>query len=440
MSETPQKNYLKNSMRVSLVVLGSLLVFSIVPEITIGSFTCKKLDILADVKASKENAEAARNKKKDTINSPVTKAAECPTGIQCIEGDPKKSGMFDFFRKLKKSKKSRVRIAWFGDSYSEGDMIVAHLRDTLQRIFGGRGVGYVPITSPAAGARATILHTYKGWSRKSIVEKNGHLAGISGDAWTPLENAFASFSVSKMLNWNSLSGFNQLGILYKNNGGSIQLKSTENIELNISESNEIEYEVVDLKNAKTAKVSAAGNVSLYGLYLNDETGLYIDNYALRGNSGVGNLAIPVATYNRCQELLEYDLIVLQYGLNATGGKSKNNDWYAEQFDKMVKHMKKSFPNVPILIIGVPDRGQRKGGVVKTMTGIVEMVEMQKNVALRNQCLYWNLFEAMGGENAVVKMVKNNLAAKDYTHVTFKGGQHIAGLFASSFLHLYYKNK
>lgn len=32
---------------------------------------------------------------------------------------------------------------------------------------------------------------------------------------------------------------------------------------------------------------------------------------------------------------------------------------------------------------------------------------------------------MGGENSIVRFVKNNWASKDYTHVSFRGGREIA---------------
>ena len=43
--------------------------------------------------------------------------------------------------------------------------------------------------------------------------------------------------------------------------------------------------------------------------------------------------------------------------------------------------------------------------------------------------YWNLFEAMGGEGSIQKMVKANpsQANRDYTHINFKGGKHLATL-------------
>ena len=40
-----------------------------------------------------------------------------------------------------------VRIAYFGDSFIEADILTGDLREMLQKRFGGCGVGYVPITT-----------------------------------------------------------------------------------------------------------------------------------------------------------------------------------------------------------------------------------------------------------------------------------------------------
>ncbi|MEZ4850537.1 MAG: hypothetical protein R3B93_18375 [Bacteroidia bacterium] len=55
-----------------------------------------------------------------------------------------------------KSRKGKTRIAYFGDSMIEGDLITQSLRNDLQELLGGQGVGFVPITSQTYGFRKTI--------------------------------------------------------------------------------------------------------------------------------------------------------------------------------------------------------------------------------------------------------------------------------------------
>jgi hypothetical protein len=47
---------------------------------------------------------------------------------------------------LKTTKKGKIRIAYFGDSMIEGDLLTQTLRKLLQKEFGGYGVGFFPFT------------------------------------------------------------------------------------------------------------------------------------------------------------------------------------------------------------------------------------------------------------------------------------------------------
>ena len=56
-----------------------------------------------------------------------------------------------------------------------------------------------------------------------------------------------------------------------------------------------------------------------------------------------------------------------------------------------------------------------------------MRDAQREIAQRCEIAFWDMFSAMGGENSMVKFVNSTppLAAKDYTHLTFRGGKKIA---------------
>ena len=48
----------------------------------------------------------------------------------------------------------------------------------------------------------------------------------------------------------------------------------------------------------------------------------------------------------------------------------------------------------------------------------------KEAALESGCCFWDLYEAMGGENSMSAWVKEGLAQKDYTHFSYKGAQYV----------------
>ena len=98
----------------------------------------------------------------------------CRTGMTCIEdySDSTLRGMTAFYRALDDlAKRPRhVRIAYFGDSFIEADILTADLREKLQQKYGGCGVGFVTITSMTSGYRPTVRHSFSGWSSHSIMD------------------------------------------------------------------------------------------------------------------------------------------------------------------------------------------------------------------------------------------------------------------------------
>ena len=77
----------------------------------------------------------------------------CRQGMTCIEDfSTDGRGMKPFYEALggMASLGRPVRIAVLGDSYIEGDIITADLRNLLQDRYGGCGVGFVPMASETA--------------------------------------------------------------------------------------------------------------------------------------------------------------------------------------------------------------------------------------------------------------------------------------------------
>lgn len=64
----------------------------------------------------------------------------------------------------------KVRIAYYGDSMTDGDLITQDLREHFQDRFGGGGVGFVPITSESAKSRASIVHQFSSdWKKYHLL-------------------------------------------------------------------------------------------------------------------------------------------------------------------------------------------------------------------------------------------------------------------------------
>ncbi len=70
------------------------------------------------------------------------------------------------------------------------------------------------------------------------------------------------------------------------------------------------------------------------------------------------------------------------------------------------------------------------GPIDTMTHIPKLVNMQREIAQKNKVAFWDLYDAMGGRNAIVNWVEGDtvFAYRDYMHVNAKGAKKVGDIF------------
>ena len=153
-------------------------------------------------------------------------------------------------------------------------------------------------------------------------------------------------------------------------------------------------------------------------------GIYIDNYALRGNTGVDLKKIKIESLRKFQKELDYKLVVLEFGLNILSGKKTNFSRYEKHMVKIIKEMKEAMPEASFILIGVHDKCIKKGSKFITDPTVLKLVEAQRSIAEKSDIAFWNLFEAMGGKNSMVEWVNANppRAFKDYIHFNDVGSK------------------
>ena len=449
-------NHIKDTFWLVLTVLSALFLLYYLPSTTLCGHTLRKVDILSDI----------RSKKPDTLGvdtlfpapvKPVVILDTCKTGMTCIEdfADSVGRGMDLFYNALShldSGEKRIVRIAVFGDSFIEGDIFTADLREMLQRKFGGCGVGFVPITSMTSGYRPTVKHLYRGWDSHAVTDTtyfDKKKQGISGHYFIADSAAFVEFRGQTQYA-SLLDTCTRAYLLFANKAP---------IRVGVKLNREVE-KVVEVSsfssNASLRQISLKGRIAsvrwniykadstiFYGAALEGSKGIVLDNFSLRGSSGVSLRSIPEQTLKEFNSKRPYDLIVLQYGLNVATEKGRNYDYYRVGMKKSLDHIKHCFPQTPILMLGVGDRSYKtEDGELKTMPGVKNLIQYQKVIASESSIAFWNMFQAMGGEGAMVKMVqaKPSLANYDYTHINFKGGKYLAGLLYESLMCGYEQHK
>ena len=175
----------------------------------------------------------------------------------------------------------------------------------------------------------------------------------------------------------------------------------------------------------------------YGVTMDPSSGIVVDNFSTRGSSGqqLGGVPMPMLrAYNR---LRTYDLIVLQYGLNVASEGITNYRYYTSEMVKVINRLKEAFPQASFLLVSIGDRESKdETGKLRTMPGVKNLVRYQQALAAETHIAFWNLYEAMGGEGSIVKMVesKPQMANYDYTHINFRGGKHLAELLFETLMY------
>lgn len=450
----PKKNYIAYPLYLTLIVIGALIAIGFIPPFSIGSVNFKQINILSQITDPlKEATQSEADTQMDTLTDNVvitlpdslstdsTTTQEIDDKIVRFEDfSLDQNGMSRIYQALENSARSRpVRIAMIGDSFIEGDILCADIREQLQTEFGGSGVGFVPFATPMAANRPTVKQTYSGWNIFNIMKKSAQKNikdsyFISGITCTPNQGAYTKLEGvafrKKLLKCSSAK------LLFVN-----QLNATIDVTINDSvkmqytpeSSSEIQKIRIDHEIQKIeVQISNPEGFVGYGIVLEDNHGVSVDNFSIRGNSGYAIRETSVEVNRRIGELVGYDLVIVEYGLNVLTSENHNYSAFASQLTAIIEVVKQSFPQSSIVVMGVSDRSTMRDGVPVSMTSIKPMIEAQKLAAQATNVMFWDTFRAMGGKNSMATFVERNWAAKDYTHIGYPGGRFIATQFVAAF--------
>ena len=348
-------------------------------------------------------------------------------------------GLQRFFAALKNRRELNrpVRVAFLGDSFIEGDIMVADFRSGMQKEFGGRGVGFVPVTSVAAQFRPTVEQRASGWTTWSMLTDHEHGYTLSGMMFEANEEN-ASIHVKTTKRYPELQTFSSLKLIYEQNKNTemrlVCNASADTLQEMLPATSIVtQYELEGMFTEADFTFKNTPEFRALGVAMEDHSGIVVDNFSLRGNSGMILERLDVSRCQALNKIRPYDLIVLQYGLNVVSDSVMNYGWYSSRMVKVINHIQLCFPEADILMLGVSDRSRQDDGEFETMPAVLALLHAQRQAAKKAGVPFWNVFGAMGGENSMVRFVELNWASKDYTHLSFRGGREIADALLKALL-------
>lgn len=413
-------------------------------------YESKKIDLLKDIRYTSQKHQPPfpdilfTDVLRDSINK--VKQQQQRIAIQSFSKNDTVNAMDRFFRALYQTKQTgrKTRIAYFGDSMIEGDLLTQDLRASLQKLFGGSGVGFVPVTSIVAGFRQTIIHSFSSdWQVYNFNQPGGetHAIAPSGYTFVPNTGSWVSYTSPK-----AFRAFNQVKLYYGKSNGNNKIDVTlpggsKQFSLQGDNSvNELTVNPSDYISSIRVNFKPSNPVNIYGFSFETPFGVLLDNYAFRGNSGLPLTSVPRELYQGFDNYFNYDLIVLQYGLNVVKHNTKDYSWYERGLENIIDNMKQNFPNTSLLIVSLGDKSYQETEAegYHTEPDVPVIVAMQRKVAEKTGVAFWNLYENMGGYDAMKHWVEGDTvyANHDYAHPNAKGAKRISDMLFNKLMEGY----
>ncbi len=435
------KNYINRVLWLVLATIATLIGAFFLPDVSIGNLELRRVDLLADLRSIDADSDysatsilldsATMKRKAEFVDS-------CKSGMTCIEDYSfDNRGMEPFYEALinAASLNRPVRIAVLGDSFIEGDIITADLRNMLQDRYGGCGVGFVATASEIAGFRRSVIHRFGGWRAFSSVgggPYNRSFGIISGHYFYPDSAAWTSLTGQRKYRSHLDSCFQSS--LFFLAADSCRIKASINggtkiRDFNVAPSPDIQCLTVadSIHSIRWRTANRGRNFIFYGATMEGNGGIVLDNFSLRSSPGSNLGYIHSDMLRKFDRVRHYDLVILVYGLNVATPNGVNYNKYMKSMCKAIDNMKECMPGTGFLLMSLGDRNERINGSMRTMKGVKNLIKYQQAIAAESGIAFWNLFEAMGGEGSMAEMVAAKEANLDYTHINFRGGKKLARL-------------
>ena len=339
------------------------------------------------------------------------------------------------FKELENADKKRVRILHYGDSQLEEDRMTFIIRDTLQSMFGGDGQGMMPArthnTFSIAGGASGSITRYMIFAPDK--RSGGNKYGPFGDFVRLYGSVRLNYRQSKREDLKRRL-FNEVTVVAGNTSGKGLAVTLGDSTIRFNAGESLVRAVFSVPDSSDkVSISISGNGDLYGVLMDNKTGVAVDNIPMRGCSGTIFTAMNADQLRSYYEQENVRLIFLQYGGNSVPviSNTKHVSNYCNTIRKQINYIQGLAPNAKIVFIGPSDMYSR------TRPMIPHLVDSLKSTANSCGAAYWDIYGAMGGKYSMSKWVSKGLAASDYIHFSSKGSKLMASNIADSFK-LYYE--
>lgn len=370
------------------------------------------------------------------------------------------TALVPFFKNLLNLKNSKelIRVMHYGDSQIEGDRMTAFIRNKMQKRFGGSGPGLISAVQPY-DFQYSIKQSNEGdWYRYTAYgnvdttlthNRYGALASFSRftpyDSLDDTDHTASIYLEEANQSYRSVRDFQMVRVFYGHNPTPFTTEiyaENELVDADIigpSSGLEVLKWVFDepVRNIQL-KFEGSNSPEIYGLSLDATSGVAVDNIAMRGSSGLIFSKINRSLLNSMYNELNIKLLILQFGGNIVPYIGDNYHRYERWFANQLRVLQSLLPGVPIIVIGVADMSIKEKDRYVTHHNLKNIRNALKNATFSANAVYWDMFEAMGGENSMPSWVFADppLASTDFVHFNYRGARIIAEMFYNALIFEY----
>jgi hypothetical protein len=325
--------------------------------------------------------------------------------------------------------KDRVRIALYGDSNAQADMMTGHMRRTLQGRFGDGGHGFVFLGHP------------RGWYGHQDVRRGGTWKAfrniqVSTDLVMDRHYGFANLATETSSGgaqvWvatakdgvvGTKAGIFDVFFFRRPGGGTFDILADGQVVKTVSTRAEafeagIERVVLDDGPHEVRCVARGrGPVRLVGVSLErDVPGIVIDSLGT-GAMAINQMSwVQSSTRKPMLERRAYDLVIVHLG-TAQSMLSQHKRWAKSVIDDL----RAALPGASILFLTPPDALINRFGPVSDPR-IVTVAKQIEELASETGVAFWDYRAAMGGDASMLTFLRKKLAWTDAIHLNNKGHQ------------------
>ncbi|MCQ2311485.1 MAG: hypothetical protein MJZ64_07045 [Paludibacteraceae bacterium] len=344
-----------------------------------------------------------------------------------------------FYRALANADSTAIRVVHYGDSQIEEDRMTTQVRRALQNRYGGGGVGLIPLHQ-TIGTRTLwqaitmngVMQTTNGGPKRYLIygppsyRRGNSYYGPMGQV-AVLDNELVAGSEDISLHVKA--GSKNYAENYFNR---IRVWKTGDISVTVNSALEQHNNVFVMPDSTlSAIINLNGKGDVYGISLENDKGIMVDNIPMRGCSGVVFTGIASANLKQYFEVANTRLIIMQFGGNIMPytKTKKQVDQYIDKMRTQIQYIKYLAPHSDILFVGPSDMCERRDGIIQTYKMIPVMNKALTQMAIEEEIGYFSLYQAMGGKNSMVRWKEQGLAGGDYVHFTRKGADRAGQILA-----------